>query len=345
MKTKHLYIILLLIIATAFSAKSQIGNYVLNFSDPTTYYVTCGSVNSAQWTVNSGSCYLYTPMLTPVDTGTVTITYHIRINQKGNMTVNDRLHFQIKISDNDWYTDTILLGNVSSNVRTITGQITLDYTDFVVFRFMGELHSNGFWQIKNGDIEVNNVSRGNFLPVTLASFSGYCVDNTANLEWTTYSEVNNDYFTIERSDDGSIFYPAGYVSGAGNSNMVLHYRFSDFEPLQAEVTYYRLRQTDFDGTTEVTNPVLVRKNESESQAVWTYVENSTVFINYESYENQEVVVMLFDVTGKLKQSKTFSAGTGFNTFEMTSWTEDFGGVYFLRIMDSSQKQHLVKLVL
>jgi hypothetical protein len=345
MKTKHLYITAILFFSIVFSAKSQVENYVLDFSDPTTYQITCGSVNSAQWTVNSGTCSLYTPILTPADTGTVTITYIIRINQKGNMTANDRLHFQVKISNNDWYTDTILLGNVSSNVRTITGQITLEYTDFVVFRFMGEITSNGFWQIKNGDIEVNNVRRGDFLPVTLASFSGYCVENTATLEWTTYSEINNDFFTIERSEDGNTFYPAGYVSGAGNSNLVVNYKFSDVESLVSDVTYYRLRQTDYDGTTEVTSPVIVRKNSNDAQNVWTYVENSTVFVNYESAINEEVVLMLFDVSGKLTQSKTFSAGTGYNTFELTSSGDGLKGIYFLRILDSSQKQHLVKLVL
>jgi hypothetical protein len=344
MKTKYLFLGIL-IFGASFKGKAQISQYVLDFSDPTTYQVTCGSVNSAQWTVNSGTCSLYTPILTPADTGKITADYTIRINQKGNMTADDKLYFQIKIGYNDWYTDTVLLGNVASNVRDITGSIELEHNDFVVFRFVGEIVSNGFWAIKNGDIVVNNVNRGNFLPVTLASFSGFEEDNQATLEWVTFSETNNDFFTIERSDDGNSFYSVGTVGGAGNSNQSLYYMFTDEKSLNGETTYYRLRQTDYDGTTDISNPIVIRTEASNDVNVWAYSENETVFIHYETQLADNVQMNVFELSGQMIDSKTISVGRGHNTIEWTSEKDMSSQMYLIQIVDSSSNSQVVKVIL
>ncbi len=334
-----------MILHTVTSKAQQINTYVLDFSDPTTYQVTCGSVNSAQWTVNSGTCNLYTPMLSLADTGEITINYVIRINQKGNMSADDKLHFQVKKSSDQWYTDTILLGNVSSNVRTVTGSLTLEHDDFVVFRFIAEINSsNGFWAIKNGDIEVDNVRLGDFLPVSLTGFSGYCQTDIAHLEWVTASETNNDYYTIERSDDGNTFYTAGYVQGAGNSNTTLRYSFTDHEPLFSQATFYRLRQTDYDGSQEVTTPIVIKKESGESANIWTYVENSSIFLNYETQIEESIQLMVFDMTGKLVENKALHAGKGFNMFEITLSGKS-QGIWHIRITDSLLNTHSLKVLL
>lgn len=84
------------------------------------------------------------------------------------------------------------------------------------------------------------------LPITLSNIETNCNKSTVVIEWTTSSEINNDYFTIERSEDGKSFEPIGIVSGAGNSSISLDYFFIDDTPLNG-VSYYRLKQTDFDG--------------------------------------------------------------------------------------------------
>src|SRR5690606_24645558 len=61
------------------------------------------------------------------------------------------------------------------------------------------------------------------LPVTMANISNTCKDGYTLMEWTTASEVNNDYFAIERSDQNFDFYEIGRVRGAGNSNNMLSY--------------------------------------------------------------------------------------------------------------------------
>jgi len=85
------------------------------------------------------------------------------------------------------------------------------------------------------------------LPINLLSFTGHCDLQNIVLEWSTASEINNDYFSIENSKDGLIWNNVGRVSGAGNSSSQLNYTFTD-SSYYNETTYYKLKQTDFDGT-------------------------------------------------------------------------------------------------
>ncbi|AZQ65257.1 hypothetical protein EI427_23880 [Flammeovirga pectinis] len=86
------------------------------------------------------------------------------------------------------------------------------------------------------------------LPVELAYFKVNSTVNFVELEWETAQEINNDYFTIERSIDGRNFELIKKIDGQGNSNTVTNYQFDDLK-LTGKVTY-RLTQFDFDGKSE-----------------------------------------------------------------------------------------------
>ena len=92
------------------------------------------------------------------------------------------------------------------------------------------------------------------LPINVLSFTGYCDNQNIILEWSTASETNNDYFTVEQSFDGKIWSPIGNVDGAGNSTSQIDHSITDRNHSE-EITYYRLKQTDFNGnyTYEVCN--------------------------------------------------------------------------------------------
>ena len=89
----------------------------------------------------------------------------------------------------------------------------------------------------------------NPLPIELLSFNASLQGDVVELTWTTATEINNDFFTIERSQDGNTWEEVGVVSGAGNSNSVRHYQLTDNAPFAGQ-SYYRLKQTDFDGSFE-----------------------------------------------------------------------------------------------
>ncbi len=84
------------------------------------------------------------------------------------------------------------------------------------------------------------------LPIELIAFSGYAETNYNMLEWSTASETDNEYFTVERSKDATAFEIAGILPGAGNSSSILNYNLKDKNPYPG-LNYYRLKQTCSDG--------------------------------------------------------------------------------------------------
>jgi hypothetical protein len=84
------------------------------------------------------------------------------------------------------------------------------------------------------------------LPVTLSSFEVNCNNNKAEIEWVTETEKNNSYFKLLRSEDGMNFEEIQKISGNGNSNHQIKYKFTDERPHRG-TSYYQLIQTDLNG--------------------------------------------------------------------------------------------------
>lgn len=89
-----------------------------------------------------------------------------------------------------------------------------------------------------------SVSGTNPLPIGLLTFEAKVCENSVCLDWVTVTEIENDYFTIEKSTDGLNWDGFKNVAGAGNSNSILTYKSMDESPYLG-VSYYRLKQTDF----------------------------------------------------------------------------------------------------
>ncbi|MCZ6521827.1 MAG: T9SS type A sorting domain-containing protein, partial [Bacteroidetes bacterium] len=103
---------------------------------------------------------------------------------------------------------------------------------------------------QDGDrFTLGNTDLPNPLPVELLSFDAISRSNDILLKWTTATETNNDFFTMERSIDAFTWNIIGNVAGAGNSDVELTYQLIDEQPLDG-LNYYRLKQIDFDGTFE-----------------------------------------------------------------------------------------------
>ena len=101
-------------------------------------------------------------------------------------------------------------------------------------------------------------------PVELISFEAQVMNEEVQLSWATASEVNNDFFTIERSTDGLSFQPIAYVQGAGNSERVTQYQQVDANPLGGKMVY-RLKQTDFDGQFSYSQAIEVNTGQMSTQ--------------------------------------------------------------------------------
>jgi surface protein len=118
------------------------------------------------------------------------------------------------------------------------------------------------------------------LPVELLDFTAEIKNRTVDLTWQTASEHNNDFFTVERSSDGFNFELIAYVDGAGNSTSLLSYATQDANPFVG-VSYYRLKQTDFDGAFEYSDIRVIVKSDDSDLLVFPNPSN-TGLINFKS---------------------------------------------------------------
>jgi hypothetical protein len=125
------------------------------------------------------------------------------------------------------------------------------------------------------------------LPIELLSFSGNCDGKATTLKWSTATETNNDFFTIERSIDGINYELLDTLDGAGNSLQILNYSFIDVTPFVG-TSYYRLKQTDFDGQFEYSEIIAVQC-ENEILEVKVYPNPVTNELTIEMPGNNESV--------------------------------------------------------
>ncbi len=109
---------------------------------------------------------------------------------------------------------------------------------------------------------INVTSSGSALPVNLLWTKARRTVQGVEVEWSTGSETDNDYFTVWRSEDGHEFQPIGIKDAPGNSNQVRSYFYLDNEAPSGEL-YYRISQTDFNGHSESFTPVHVEGMDSD----------------------------------------------------------------------------------
>jgi hypothetical protein len=194
-----------------------------------------------------------------------------------------------------------------------------------------------WWDPNNGSndphMAIDNVSVTAYefascsvvLPITLLSFTGKSLTNTTNLlEWTTSTEINNDYFTLERSSDAQSFSAIGIVNGAGNSNISLNYNFIDDAPLKG-INYYRLKQTDFDGVFSYSNSIALTNNNTD-YSIWNSV--NTLYVKG-AKENQSSNLKIYNLIGELIFENEFEENTTVETLNFSK------GIYLVKVQTAT----------
>ena len=137
------------------------------------------------------------------------------------------------------------------------------------------------------------VSKSNPLPIELTKFEAHCSDNSVNIEWTTASEKDNDYFILEKSYDGQNFNNLEVIKGAGNSNIEKHYLFNDKSNYNSD-SYYRLVQVDYNGIKTVFNAISANcaENDKSISAFYDRNNNQITVSNIENY-NSDITIYFF----------------------------------------------------
>jgi hypothetical protein len=158
------------------------------------------------------------------------------------------------------------------------------------------------------------------LPLTLTRFTASRDDDESLLQWETAQEQNTLDFVIERSTDGLTYNPIGTVDAAGNSTNTLDYSFTDKTP-QPNANYYRLKQTDIDGTFTY-SPVCVVNFPVANRLIWYATGAASVEVNLSQGANEYYT--LVDASGRLLRLGQLSGGK-------TQISGLPAGIYFIRI--------------
>jgi hypothetical protein len=183
------------------------------------------------------------------------------------------------------------------------------------------------------------------LPIELLDFSARLNGNVVNLNWTTLTETNNDYFVVERAKDNLNWESVLVVPGAGNSTSLLSYSEADREPLEG-ISYYRLKQVDYDGTFSYSDIVSVLNTHNGVMDEISIFPNPSslgiVFVRLgRDFQDTPIDIRIYDLSGKLYISKTLEP----NGSDIQLNCEDLPpGMYLTRI-SSAHKEVTRKLVI
>ena len=176
------------------------------------------------------------------------------------------------------------------------------------------------------------------LPVELVSFTGFSLDQGIQLNWSTASETNNDYFEIERATETGEFISVGRVEGIGTTAMYSYYTFTD-NSAGSGTTYYRLKQTDINGDFEY-SPMISVDHALSTQEFSVHTWNCAGGICYSlSGWEGPVQVQLFNATGQL----IFSGVSLAEESQNIPIYSNEAGVYFLRAT-SGEHQRVQTLI-
>lgn len=173
----------------------------------------------------------------------------------------------------------------------------------------------------------------NPLPVSLLTFNAILNNKQVDLNWTTASELNNDYFTVEKTIDGSNFEFVATVDGAGNSNQKLYYGAIDYNPFEG-LSYYRLKQTNFDGGFSYSN--LVPINRTDDKLISIYPNPSSdgkVVLAVQNNGDPFVTIEVTDINGKSIQTSTYKVIK--NQILNISFDNLTNGIYMVRVSGKS----------
>ena len=171
------------------------------------------------------------------------------------------------------------------------------------------------------------------LPIELISFDGKCSSfNNRTFTWSTSSEKNNDYFTLEGANNTIDFENLMLISGAGNSNSIKNYSCD----LKSSVyKYYRLKQTDFDGKYTYSDIISVTCSDTENKyakiTLYPNPATNNLMLNFGNAINSKIHISIKDLLGRNVKEMDYNADE--ITFLNVTLDELNKGVYFLILTD------------
>ena len=186
--------------------------------------------------------------------GDVTFQNNSEVNIEGTLVINGN------VTNNNNSDEVVINGVISidgnfdgGNGSGILGSGSMDITGTATTTGDGDIFGSTFDCTTPGDCSSSAAAP---LPIELINWQGDNKNATNHFSWTTASEINNAYFSLERSFDTENWEVIAEINGAGNSNLFIQYEYNDSD-YKNTINYYRLRQIDFDGNNETFKTIAI----------------------------------------------------------------------------------------
>jgi len=255
-------------------------------------------------------------------------------NYEGTITINNGGYYKIGDIFSASATATIITGTTGNfkigGSSTIFNGATIINNGHI--EISGSLSNNDSWGgsgtyyiagalAQNGSFGSNTLGT---LPIELVSFTAKSIKHKTILNWTTATEINNEYFEIQKSINGNEFNTIGTVVGNGNSSILINYSYTD---TNSETAYYRLKQVDFNNEFEYSPIVYVQTNNASISIIQKETSNQFLIDGSGVYQ-----LSLLSTKGTLLYQQNISIEGSRAVTIPVSYT----GVYLLRLENNSE---------
>jgi hypothetical protein len=173
---------------------------------------------------------------------------------------------------------------------------------------------------------------GNTIIVSLLAFEAKAQQANVHLTWTSVIEINNEYYSIERSADGKNFESLSTIKGAGNSSAIIDYIFIDPSPLFGK-SYYRLKQIDAYGNGSYSD--IIGISISENPLFEILSAESTVHLTFTAAKSEKCNINIYGMDGSQVFNTALSVNRGKNVKDLEcTYLEK--GMYLLSISNDEE---------
>lgn len=330
-------------VSFSFSAFAQCELYeldlVTNELSNSNYSATCGQVTAGQWIVKNDTCSLTTASVTiPGAPGLPQIfPLDVNVHKSGNMENNDSVTVEYFKNGVSVIKARKAATQIINNDTSFHFSVSATGTDIisVTVTYSNNVANIEKWFLKDGDICLGMTT---IMPIELISFNAQTENDRVKLFWITASEKDNDYFLVEKSQNGASFQKVAVIDGAGTSNSRKNYSAYDNHPVFG-TSYYRLKQTDFDGKFEYSDAVSVSVNFSSTTCKFKVIPNPcspqcTVQMN--GCQEENISVALVDAMGNEVYSN-IPVSEGNKSFTIDPTNNLKPGVYILTGRGQNEK--------
>ena len=250
---------------------------------------------------------------------------------------------------------TVYTGKDSSNTvrwKTIPGPLMSG--DSVVYTWQGTVNCTGLSFITNtAYMSIQGISPnpgaqavvncpGVVTPVTYVDFEGSRVGQNNLLNWSTATELQNNYFVVERAPDGLNFSSIGTVKGSGTTASINQYSFTD-KNAPAQTLYYRLNQVDYNGNQQYSKVIAINATATGNVTIYPNPTAGQVTVAFSATTASKALITFYSEVGVTVLEQTLIVNEGVNSVGV-SISSLPASVYFVKISGVDGLEKVYKLI-